>query len=298
LSTSHENRWRFASAPRFLARVALLFSFAALWASAQTSSSDWQQQLHDYIKNQQLDAALELVQHRLAEYPTDLEARGWRGRVLAWKGNWEGAEAEYRQVLEQAPNDTDILTALSDVLVWQQKLQEALQTLDRAHELDPRETEILVRRARVLQMLGRNSESQADFRSTLALDPADTVARSGLIGLAGETKHEFRVGEDVDTFNYTDPAQTQSLALLSRWTSRWSTVLGTNFYQRFGQDATKFGSTWVALLLTIMVSSPATRPSSNTAMASIFATNGFAAWKGLTSNAGFGIVAPTFSPST
>ena len=107
----------------------------------------------------QLDAALTLVDQRLAQVPSDLEARGWRGRLLAWQGRWGQAESEYRRVLERSPNDTDILCGLAYVLLWQEKLGEALSVTDHARDLAPSQPSILLRRARILRGLNKTART-------------------------------------------------------------------------------------------------------------------------------------------
>ena len=216
----------------------LLLGFVHL-LTAQTTD-DWQSQVRKDVANQSIDAALAIVDQRLAEAPEDLEAHGWRGRLLAWKGRWSEGEAEYKLVLDKVPNDIEILTGLSDVLLWQQKFTEALQTLDQARKISPSDPEILSRRARVLALLGRTPEARSEYQQTLLFDTQNTDARTGLDSLRENTKHELRVGEDVDVFNYTHAGQTQGVSLSSRWNQRWSTVFGVSTYQRFGQDAVKF----------------------------------------------------------
>ena len=216
----------------------LLAGFVQFLAAQRTG--DWQEQVRKNVENQHIDAALAIVDQRLADAPEDLEALGWRGRLLAWKGRWSEGEAEYKLVLDKVPDDTDILTGLSDVLLWQRKYTEALQTLDRAKKISPSDPEILSRRARVLALLGRMPEARSEYQQTLLLDTHNADARTGLDSLSENTKHELRVGEDVDIFNYANAAQTQSVSLSSRWNPRWSTVFGVSTYQRFGQDAAKF----------------------------------------------------------
>ena len=218
--------------------VLLLLGFVHLLA-AQTID-DWQPQVRKDVENQRIDAALAIVDQRLVDAPEDLEAHGWRGRLLAWKGRWSGGEAEYRFVLDKVPNDTEILTDLSDVLLWQHKNTEALQTLDQARKISPSDPEILSRRARVLALVGRTPEARSEYQQTLLFDTQNTDAKTGLDSLRENTKHELRVGEDVDVFNYTNAGQTQGVSLSSRWNQRWSTVLGVSTYQRFGQNAVKF----------------------------------------------------------
>lgn len=214
---------------------ALLVAAASPFAGQ--TGSEWQQQVQDEVKAQHLDAALTIVDQRLANAPEDLEAHGWRGRLLAWKGHWSEGEAEYKLVLEKVPNDVDILTGLADVLLWQQKYAEALQVLNHARTSSPSDPEILSRQARVLALLGRTSEARLEYQQVLQFDPENKEARASLLE---NTKHELRVGDDIDFFNYTSNAQTQSVSLSSSWNRRWSTVFGVSTYQRFGQDAVKF----------------------------------------------------------
>jgi tetratricopeptide (TPR) repeat protein len=223
---------------RSLIAALLLFGFAHLLA-AQTTE-DWQSRVRQGVENQHIDAALAIIDRRLADAPQDWGAHGWRGRLLAWKGRWSEGEAEYKLVLDQVPNDTEILTGLSDVLLWQKKYAEALQTLDQARKISPSDPEILSRRARVLALLDRKPEARAEYQQTLLFDSQNADARTGLDSLREDTKHELRFGEDVDIFNYTDAGQTQSVSLSSRWNPRWSTAFGVSTYQRFGQDAVKF----------------------------------------------------------
>jgi tetratricopeptide (TPR) repeat protein len=226
------------TAIQIVAVGALLAVFAP--ASAQQTASDWQQSVQDEVKAQHLDAAMTIVDQRLAEAPDDMEAHGWRGRLLAWNGRWSEGEAEYKLVLDKFPNDADILTNLADVLLWQKQYPEALAVLDRARAISPSDPEILSRRARVLSLLGRTREAHSEYQETLQFDPNNQDARGSLAGLRGDAKHELRIGEDVDFFNYTDDAQTQSVSLSSRWNQRWSTAFGVTTYQRFGEDAVKF----------------------------------------------------------
>jgi len=202
--------------------------------------ADWQQRVREKAQARQLDAALLVIEQRLAEFPDDLEARGWRGRVLARQGRWAEAERDYRYVLDRSPNDTEILIGLSDVLLWQGKVDQALAVANRARELAPRQPDVLLRHARILRALGDTSQARREYREILSVDSQNQEAKRSLASLSEETKHELRIGTDIDTFNYTDAAQAQSLLFTSRWTSRWSTTLEADIYQRFGQDAGKF----------------------------------------------------------
>ncbi len=217
---------------------AALALVCALPAIAQPP--DWQQQVREQVASHRLSAALAIADRRLAQAPADLEAHGWRARLLAWSEQLAEAEAEYRGVLAAAPQDTDILAGLADVLARQQRFHEALALLGKARELAPSRADILTPRARVLRTLGRVVEAREDFRAALALDPRNAEAKAGLASLAVEPRHELRIGTDFDFFNFEDRAQGQTAGLRSDWSSRWTTNFAGSFYQRFGEQAAKF----------------------------------------------------------
>ena len=182
---------------------------------------------------------MELVEQRLNQHPDDLEAQGWHARLLAWSGRWSEAEQEYRRVMIKAPNDTDILIGLADVLAWQHKHDEAFVVLDSAYAVAQNPADVLLRRAKLLCEMGHSDRARAAYKEVLRFDLHNTEARIGLASLRPPRRHELRIGADVDTFTYTDSAQSQTLALSSRWSSHWATAFGTSIYQRFGQDAVK-----------------------------------------------------------
>jgi tetratricopeptide (TPR) repeat protein len=222
-----------------------LWTLALVWLAgnttwAQENSTDWQKQVQEKVWLHQFEAALVLVDQRLQLIRTDLEAHGWRGRLLAWQGHWVAAENEYRQVLDQVPNDTEILCGLADVLLWQGKPKEALGVIDRAREIDSTQPEILLRRARILEALQNNSEARSQYRELLRMHPENREAKTALAGLAAENRHEFRIAADGSTFNYIGPAEDEEMYLTSHWTTRFTTTFNTGFYQRFGQSAKEF----------------------------------------------------------
>lgn len=218
--------------------AAVLLVASAAWS--QLESVNWQEQVREKVRVHELDGALALVNQRLQRDASDLDAHGWRGRLLAWQGHWALAEIEYRQVLDQAPNDTEILCGLADVLLWQGKFKNALAVIDQARKNGPTQTEVLLRRARILRALQDTSDANWQYRELLKLHPENQEARNELSRLAAENKHEIRIGSDGSTFNYTSPAEDEGIFLTSRWTNRLTTSLNTGFYQRFGQHAGNF----------------------------------------------------------
>jgi len=212
-----------------------------LWACALLScvlalaqeTTAWQAVVRAQAERKNFESALSLIETRLHADPDDLEARGWRARLLAWSGRRPEAESEYRRVLQKAPTDLDILTGLSDVLLWQEKYADALAVLDRAPRASP---DVLDRRGTLLARLGRAQEARGEFRAALRVNRDDQRAKAGLASLS-ERRHELRFGIDTDSFNYTATAAAQAVVLTSRWDGRWTTSFAATFYQRFGASA-------------------------------------------------------------
>jgi tetratricopeptide (TPR) repeat protein len=203
------------------------------------AEDDWRQQVRTDVDQHRLQAAQAVVERRLAEAPGDMDAHGWRGRLLAWTRHWQEAEAEYHLVLDKFPADVDTLTGLADVLLWRQKYSEALAVLEEARRAAPHDSEVLTRRARVLSLLQRTSEARTEFQTVLSYDPANRAAIDGLAGLTGISKYELRIGAEADFFNYTQNAQAETAALTVHWNQRWTTAFGVSPYHLFGENAVK-----------------------------------------------------------
>jgi tetratricopeptide (TPR) repeat protein len=232
---------------RYAYRCALFLGLGVLRAiplSAQMSlaspSVEWLADLRKEVAAEQWTEALQVADRRLAAAPEDTDARGWRARIQARLGRTQEAELEFRAVLAKTPNDPDVLSGLAGVLARGQHPEEALSLLNRAHKLDPERGDLLRQRGALLRMLRRPAEARLDFRAALAKDPGDQEARAGLDSLAPEPRHEFRIGSDTDTFNYTGTANSETLGLVSRWNTRWTTTFSGIVYQRFGFGAARF----------------------------------------------------------
>ena len=191
------------------------------------------------VERKDLSRAAAIVDGRLSSSPDDLEAQAWHARLLAWTGEWNQAEAQYRHILMKTPKDTDILLGLADVLVWQEKFNQALPLLDQAEECGAPPAEVLTRRARVLLRINQRNEAQLTYQALLAIDPNNPEAESALASLMEERRYEVRIGSDSDLFNYTNAAQAQAINLNVGWNSRWSSASTATFYQRFGEAAEK-----------------------------------------------------------
>jgi tetratricopeptide (TPR) repeat protein len=213
-----------------------------LWVvPAPAQQTDWQAEIRKLVQSQKLVEALVIAENELEMHPQDLEARGWRARLLAWTHRWNESEMEYLTVLESAPHDVDVLIGLADVLTWQGRAQEAIHWLERAYTLDPQRSEVHLRQGRILHALGRNSEAAAAYRQALKLDDHSREARSELDALRQSFRHEIRLGNEIDFFNFTGRGGSVEVGWQWRLNPNWSSETTTGFYERFGKEATRLG---------------------------------------------------------
>ncbi|MGH9521569.1 MAG: YaiO family outer membrane beta-barrel protein [Terriglobales bacterium] len=233
-----------------VARILVLLVLVPAATVAQ--QPDWQQEVRTAAQRKEFESALRMVEQRLAIHPNDLEARGWRARVLAWSGKLRESEQEYRTIWQQVPEDVDIMVGLSDVLAREGRAEEALEVL----QSSPESSDVLLRRARLLARVQRSKESRQAYRELLARDPANREAKAALATAVEDARHELRFDSTTDRFNYTNTANAQAVTLTSHWNERWTTAVKSVFYQRFGATAErvnarvsrKLGSrSWIAV---------------------------------------------------
>jgi tetratricopeptide (TPR) repeat protein len=211
-------------------------------ALAQQSEQAWQTQVrkdadaHDWID------ALHTVDQEIARFPSDMDIRAWRARVLTWAGRLTEAEHEYDEILKVEKSDPDNWMGLATVYMREGRMAEALTAADRAVELDPQRADLRTQRAQILRASGDISNARLEFQKALALDPGSIDARFGLFSIPDQGKHELRFGFDDDLFSFAPANHDQWVSLVSKWTSHWTTSAAGSFYQRGGVDAGDFAA--------------------------------------------------------
>ena len=235
--TSHEPmvaRWCALFALMVVALIPVSYAFG------QEQARDWQGQVHKFAEMKDWDSAMRIVDRELAHAPQDMDVRAWRARILAWSGHLAEAEKEYLEILKVSAKDPDNWMGLSSVYLREGRIEEARRAIDSAVELDPKRADLRAARARVLRAAGERNEAQLEFQNALNLDPTSSEARAGLVSVRGEAKHELRLGQDNDLFNFANANHDGWVSLVSKWTPYWTTSLAGSFYERAGVDAGKF----------------------------------------------------------
>ena len=227
-------------------RFVLAVLLACLWSSdvglSQESSADWSEQVRALAGANRFTEAQQIVKRWMQAYPADLEARGWKARLLSWTNHWNEAEAEYRELVKLAPEDPDLQLGLADVLNWQKRHGDALPILDHACRQSPERNDCQLRRARTLQNLGRHREAQQAYRQILAQDASSAEAKAGLEQSQAPGRHEIRIGSDLDLFNFAQNGSAVTAGIRSRLHSRIHSAFSATQYERFGERAMRFGA--------------------------------------------------------
>jgi Tetratricopeptide repeat len=217
-----------------------VFGICAPWSCAQNSSADWQMEVRQEVAAHNWETALHTIDLQIAQYPQDMDIRAWHARVLAWAGRLPEAEKEFDAIIRAVPNDPDSWMTLGNVYLQEGRMQEGLRATTRAVEIDPSRADLHEARGRALRALGNLREARREFQRAADLDPKDANARADLASVRGDTKHELRIGNDDDLFNFTSGNQGEWISLVSHWSPHWTTSVAGNFYQIANTSAGKF----------------------------------------------------------
>lgn len=213
-------------------------------ARSQQQAADWLAEVHKRIAAHDLAGAQNIVLARLAAAPQDSDALGWLAQLLAWTGHRAEAETTYRRALQLSPRDSDYLLGLATLLAQDGREVDALALLNAALEIPPPRADVYNERGRVLAALGRRAEARADFLRARAFEPVGTSATddetaAGLRSLQLPPRFEMDFTNETDTFNYTGAANAQSVVFVAKPNERWTFSNEIDSYQRFGSDAQK-----------------------------------------------------------
>lgn len=125
---------------------------------------------------EQKEAALTLVEARLAVDPRDLQCLLQRAECLLALGRREAALAAAGTAAAQAGEDPAALDAVGEFLVFAAAHGRALAIYDRAVAAAPRDATILSKRAVLHRYLGDFGSAERDFTAVLAIAPTDSDA--------------------------------------------------------------------------------------------------------------------------
>ena len=182
----------------------------------------------------------------VAAKPNDAEAMEWHARVLFWLGRWQESEQEFRALLKDHPENTDLLTGLAAVLNARGDHDQALRELEHACPQPACQPECGLARARTLLQLGRTTEAGQIFHALLVVDAASEESREALAKIREAGRYLVRIGGTANLSSYSRDGAGFAATFAARWNTSWETRVELAEYRRFGQAATgvQAGVTW------------------------------------------------------
>lgn len=217
--------------PVTVALVAWLVALAG--AAAEAASVERARQL---AFAGQRGEALEELEKRLADSPSDYDARTFYGTILSWEGRREEARRELQRVLDDRPRNSDALVALGHLDLWERNFDQALALADQAIAVSPSRVDALLLRANVLSRLGRRAEALAELDRIEQIDPNNEAAASLRRALRGAPTNSVSVIYDHSRFD--DHRRDWNEAGLA-WGHRWprvSMIATARHAERFSTD--------------------------------------------------------------
>ena len=122
--------------------------------------------------------------------PKSVEALVGLGRSYAGMGQYARAEQALNEAQRRSPHDPDVLLELARTQIGAGQSAAALANLDAALARRPNDISILTAKGIALDRLSRHAEAQAAYREGLRRDPTDFALLSNLglsLGLSGNT---------------------------------------------------------------------------------------------------------------
>ncbi|HAQ86777.1 MAG TPA: hypothetical protein DCR78_10110, partial [Pseudomonas sp.] len=174
--------------PAKLMQAELLFALgrnqeaSRLLASARDEQPDYAIQLYlieleALSGQQQLDAAWELAEQALNEFPDDLNLLYTRAMIAEKRGDLAQLERDLRYIIEHEPDNAMAINALGYTLADRtDRYQEALDLIEQAYRINPDDAAILDSLGWVNYRLGNLQEAEAQLRKALERFPDHEVA--------------------------------------------------------------------------------------------------------------------------
>ncbi|MEI8153759.1 MAG: tetratricopeptide repeat protein, partial [Hyphomicrobiales bacterium] len=153
--------------------------------------------------------------------PKDAAPRLELARLYQNSKAWDQAEATYRDILDQMPDNSAALTRFAQVLSRNlTRVEPALDVWQRIAERDPAAPFPLVQRAQLLERVRRLAEAEAEYLAALARGPHDEAALFGLARLlAAQSRWDTAVSH-YNTLHDLKPRRTDVLLGFGRCLER------------------------------------------------------------------------------
>ena len=115
--------------------------------------------------------ALAALQKIAAANPSDHQARLWIARVHERMGHPDLAEAVYRSIVLEDPQNVDAIVGVGVTLLTQEQVDASIDMLERAEQLAPEDANVLTALGDAYLRAGRTERSIGYFERAAAIAP-------------------------------------------------------------------------------------------------------------------------------
>lgn len=214
------------------------FACLALPTTATSQDEDLVKQARSLAFNAHRAEALEILDRRLEEKPTDSDARVLYGLILSWEGRYEEARAELQRVLAEHPGHGDALPALINVELWSDHPERAEALAREGLRGRPTDSSLLIARVRGLRKLNQNQEAIHTLNRLLEIDPRNKEALEIRRGMQEVSRQwESSLGQSYEWFSDRRSAWSEMQLSLRRLTPAGSLIGRLSRANRFSLNS-------------------------------------------------------------
>ncbi len=159
-------------------------------ANGETSIAAKAQLIEAQVRANHLDEAREFLATQLAATPDDPTLRFLQAGLFVLAGDADAAEAGYRALIAEAPENQEALQALYALLATQNRFDEADKILDAAIEANPNATTPRLMKAARLEIIGDFEGAIAIYESLYAQDSGNLVVANNLASMLASHRED------------------------------------------------------------------------------------------------------------
>ncbi|HBC56759.1 MAG TPA: hypothetical protein DCZ03_06295 [Gammaproteobacteria bacterium] len=138
------------------------------------------------IADKRYAQAEKLLQQRLKQVPADIVSQGLLGGLWLAKGDYAGAESQFKSMIKTNPKSLPPYIDLASVYKVQGKTKQALATFDQALAQFPDQPRLLISKAQLLESTQDYDGAIALYRQILSTDAKNTLAVNNLAALIAD----------------------------------------------------------------------------------------------------------------
>jgi YaiO family outer membrane protein len=137
-------------------------------------------------------------------YPGNQDLLLFQARVLAWKGDYDGADSGFRGVLAKEPENRRAMIGRAEIASWKKEFASAKQKYQEILMLDPNDPDIHFRIGRIHLWEGNYSQARQYYKKACELDPDNAEYRGALKNAHPEFTNTYELRYQFQNQGFSD----------------------------------------------------------------------------------------------